>query len=70
MKYHMEKNTVQETLVIPLVGRRVFSALRRQPGCMRGYRDIYRNVGLFHKMMIRFCDGPVRMKIVRIVFGG
>ncbi len=37
---------------------------------MRGYRDIYRNVSLFHKLMIRFCDGPVRMKIVRIVFGG
>ncbi len=37
---------------------------------MRGYRDIYRDVGVFHKLMIRFCDGPVRMKIVRIVFGG
>ena len=37
---------------------------------MRGYRDIYKNVGLFHKLMIRFCDGLVRMKIVKIVFGG
>ena len=37
---------------------------------MRGYRDIYRNVGLFHKLMIRFCDSLVRMKIVKIVFGG
>ena len=37
---------------------------------MRGYRDIYRYVGAFHKLMIRFCDGLVRMKIVRIVFGG
>ncbi len=37
---------------------------------MRGYRDIYRNVGVFHKLMIRFCDGLVRMKIVKIVFGG
>ena len=37
---------------------------------MRGYRDIYSSVGLFHKLMIRFCDGLVRMKIVRIVFGG
>ena len=37
---------------------------------MRGYRDIYRNVGLFHKLMIRFCDGLVGMKIVRIAFGG
>ena len=36
---------------------------------MRGYRDIYRDVGLFHKLMIRFCDSLVNMKIVRIEFG-
>ncbi len=36
---------------------------------MRGYRDIYRNVGIFHKLMIRFCDRLVNMKIVKIVFG-
>ena len=35
---------------------------------MRGYRDIYMNVGLFHKLMIRFCDSLVKMRIVRIVF--
>ncbi len=37
---------------------------------MRGYRDIYGAVGLFHRLMIRFCDGPVNMKIVKIVFKG
>ena len=37
---------------------------------MRGYRDIYQNVGLFHKLMIRFCDSLVNMKIVKIEFGG
>ena len=36
---------------------------------MRGYRDIYKDVGLFHKLMILFCDGPVKMKIVKITFG-
>ena len=36
---------------------------------MRGYRDIYQNVGTFHKLMIRFCDGLVRMKIIKIIFG-
>jgi O-methyltransferase involved in polyketide biosynthesis len=36
---------------------------------MRGYRDIYKNVGLFHKLMIRFCDSLVKMKIVKIKFG-
>ncbi len=35
---------------------------------MRGYRDIYRDVGEFHKLMIRFCDKLVRMKIVKIQF--
>ncbi|MBQ3579133.1 MAG: class I SAM-dependent methyltransferase [Firmicutes bacterium] len=37
---------------------------------MRGYRDIYSRVGAFHKLMIRFCDGIVRMRIVKIVFKG
>ncbi len=35
---------------------------------MRGYRDIYRDVSLSHKLMIRFCDGLVNMKIVKIDF--
>ena len=35
---------------------------------MCGYRDIYKDVGLFHKRMIRFCDSLVNMKIVKIVF--
>jgi hypothetical protein len=35
---------------------------------MRGYRDIYNDVGLLHKLMIRFCDKLVSMKIVKIVF--
>ena len=37
---------------------------------MRGYRDIYNRVGILHKLMIRFCDSLVRMKIVKIVFKG
>ena len=35
---------------------------------MRGYRDIYSHVGLFHKLLIRFCDSLVRIKIVKIAF--
>ena len=35
---------------------------------MRGYRDIYQDVGAFHKLMIRFCDRLVKMKIVKICF--
>jgi hypothetical protein len=35
---------------------------------MRGYRDIYHDVGLFHRLMIRFCDSLVNMKIIKIVF--
>ena len=36
---------------------------------MRGYRDIYKDVCLLHKVMIRFCDRMVKMKIIKIVFG-
>ena len=36
---------------------------------MRGYQDIYRDVGLLHKLMIRFCDSLVNMKIIKISFG-
>ena len=35
---------------------------------MRGYRDIYKNVCMLHKLMIRFCDRLVKMKIIKIVF--
>ncbi|MCR4671753.1 MAG: class I SAM-dependent methyltransferase [Lachnospiraceae bacterium] len=35
---------------------------------MRGYRDIYGEVGLAHKMLIRMCDSTVKMKIVKIKF--
>ncbi len=35
---------------------------------MRGYRDIYKEVSLFHKLMIRFCDGLVKMQIIKITF--
>lgn len=35
---------------------------------MRGYRDIYPDVSLFHKLMIRLCDSLVKMRFVRIQF--
>ena len=35
---------------------------------MRGYRDIYHDVGAFHRLMIRFCDSLVKMVIVKITF--
>ncbi|MDO4845143.1 MAG: class I SAM-dependent methyltransferase [Oscillospiraceae bacterium] len=37
---------------------------------MRGYRDIYREVGAMHKLMLRFCDSLVKMVIVKIRFKG
>ena len=37
---------------------------------MRGYRDIYKDVSLLHKLMIHFCDRLVKMIIVKIVFKG
>ena len=35
---------------------------------MRGYRDIRKAVSPIHRLMIRFCDGFVNMRIVRIAF--
>lgn len=35
---------------------------------MRGYRDIYKDVSTTHKLMIKFCDSMVKMKIIKIVF--
>lgn len=35
---------------------------------MRGYRDIYKEVSFFHKMMIKFCDSMVGMIIAKIEF--
>ena len=35
---------------------------------MRGYRDIYKDVGMLHRLMICFCDSLVKMKIIKIVF--
>ena len=35
---------------------------------MRGYRDIYKDVSFFHKLMLRFCDNTVNMNIVKISF--
>ncbi len=35
---------------------------------MRGYRDIYKDVSFFHKLMIKFCDGLVKMQIIKITF--
>ena len=36
---------------------------------MRGYRDIYDSLGTIHRLMIRFCDSLVKMKIIKIEFG-
>ena len=35
---------------------------------MRGYRDISGELGLAHRLMLRFCDDAVCMRIVRIAF--
>lgn len=37
---------------------------------MRGYRNIYNDVSLQHKLMIKFCDKYANMIIVRIEFKG
>ena len=36
---------------------------------MRGYRDIYSEMSLLYKLMIKFCDNWVNMQIIKITFG-
>ena len=54
MKYHIETNTVQETLVIPLFGRLV---------CSERFPELFSD-----PEAKRICDCLVRMKIVKIEF--
>lgn len=37
---------------------------------MRGYQDIWNDVSFAHKILLWFCDHIVKMKIIRIEFGG
>lgn len=37
---------------------------------MRGYRDIYKDLNMFHKLMLLFCDHLVKMRIIKIEFRG
>ena len=37
---------------------------------MRGYRDIYHDVRMLYKILMRFCDNTVNMKIVKVKFRG
>ena len=39
------------------------------PAIVRKELAEYKNVVLFHKLLIRFCDSLVRMKIIKITFG-
>ena len=68
MKYHIEKNTAQETLVIPLFGRLVCSERFPQLFSDPEAKRICDSLDYVHKLIIRFCDRLVRMKIVKITF--
>lgn len=54
MKYHIEKNTIQETLIIPLFGCLV---------CSERFPALFSD----HEAK-RICDRLVKMRIVKIVF--
>ena len=53
-KYHIEKDTVQETLIIPLYGRKV---------CSEYYPDLFED-----SEAERICDSYVKMIVVKITF--
>ena len=52
MKMHIEKNTVQETLVIPLNGRKL---------CTEQFPELFR-------LLAKLGDGYMKMQIVRMDF--
>ena len=73
--YHIEKNTVQETLIIPLYGRKVCSEhfpdlfkdpeAKKFPGAVIAFDSCNRRGA---KIMIKFCDSLVKMQIIKITF--
>ena len=79
MKYKIEKNTVQETLILPLYSRSLMQRFgawdsRLQVtsrGCMLGYNDLKDpSVGGFFRFLARVGDGGMKMQIVKIRFTG
>lgn len=75
MRYKIEKNTVQETLIIPLYARKMCSEL---------YPDLYRDeetrwslrpacsitFSHFFRFFARVGDGMMKMQIIKVEFGG
>ena len=79
MKYKIEKNTVQKTLILPLYSRSLMQRFgawdsRLQVtsrGCMLGYNDLKDpSVGGFFRFLARVGDGGMKMQIVKIRFTG
>ena len=79
MKYKIEKNTVQETLILPLYSRSLMQRFgawdsRLQVtsrGCMLGYNDLKDpSVGGFFRFLARVGDSGMKMQIVKIRFTG
>jgi len=79
VKYKIEKNTVQETLILPLYSRSLMQRFgawdsRLQVtsrGCMLGYNDLKDpSVGGFFRFLARVGDSGMKMQIVKIRFTG
>ena len=61
-KYHIEKNTVQETLVIPLYGRKV---------CSEHFPKLFKDKEaerIYSMLDYDFAEKGKKMKIIKIVF--
>ena len=77
MKYKIEKNTVQETLILPLYSLKLCSELSPRDsrlqvtsrGYMLGYNDLRDpSVSGFFRFLAKVGDGMMKMQIVRINF--
>lgn len=58
MRYHIEKNSVQETLIIPLYGRAL---------CTRRFPGLFSDP-LAEELLERIADGPMKLQTVRMDF--
>ena len=77
MKYKIEKNTVQETLILPLYSLKLCSELSPRDsrlqvtswGYMLGYNDLRDpSVSGFFRFLAKVGDGMMKMQIVKINF--
>ena len=66
MKYQIKKNSVQETLIIPVYGRKMCSMVF--PNLFRDETFKDRSVKASYRLLAKIGDNMMKMQIVRLDF--